>query len=162
MNNTNQGHITDYFSQKEIDDLFPVIVTLDPEASVEKVEKVSLYDLSKDITPSPSQDLKNIGVIRVTLEDGSQYYIQEGRDNPHVMIVDMYTPLPNSSVFRERMYADAIEQHKKQIEQREKIGGKPKSKSKSKSKSKRSKKHYKKTKHKQSTKRKRRKSSRRK
>ena len=160
MDNTNQGHITDYFTQKELDDLFPVIVTLDPEASIEKVEKVSLYDLSKDSTPSPSPDLKDIGVIRITLEDGSQYYLQEGQDHPQAIIVDMYTPLPDKSVFRERMYANAIEQHKKQIEEeRKKVGGKHK---KSKSKSKRSKKHHKNTKHKRTTRRKRRKSSRRK
>jgi hypothetical protein len=136
-----------YFTQKDRDELFPYLVTLNPKVSIEKVEKISLQelndsdntgvipphvrnDLIRDMAYSSSTDsLQRLGVVRLTMEDGKQYYLQEGNnigsDSKITMVVDMNTPLPDISVFRGRMYDNAITLHKNEVKARNKTGGTP-------------------------------------
>ena len=135
-----------HFTQKERDELFPYLVTLNPKVSIEKVEKISLQelndsdntgvipphvrnDLIRDMAYSSSTDsLQRLGVVRLTMEDGKQYYLQEGNniglDNKMTMVIPMDTPLHDTSVFRDRMYKNAINQHNNEVKGRNKTGGK--------------------------------------
>lgn len=120
------------YSQKELDELYPYLLTLHPGARIQKVEKVSLYDLmnsadkqnipidlnSEVINSMKNEvDLKKLGAVKITMEDGEEYYVQEG--NPKMTkLINMDTSLADESVYRERFYKQAINQH-----EREKKGG---------------------------------------
>ena len=131
-------------------------------------------DLIRDMAMSSSTDsLHRLGVILVTMEDGEQYYLQEGSnrgsDTKMTKIIDMNTPLPDISVYRNRMVDNAINAHKNEVKVRNKTGGtpgdnkqrsvevlqKPKSKKKTRKNNKKSKKHNRKTKNKRKSRRKR-------
>ena len=136
-----------YFTQEEKDELYPYLAPLDPTIGIQNMEKISLKqlmdsnntgvipphvrnDLIRDMAASSSTDsLHRLGVILVTMEDGKQYYLQEGSnigsDTKMTKIIDMNIPLQDVSVYRNRMVDNAINQHKKEVNERNKTGGKP-------------------------------------
>lgn len=136
-----------YFTQEEKDELYPYLAPLDPTIGIEKMEKISIQelmnsnntgviplhvrnDLIRDMAMSSSTDsLHRLGVILVTMEDGEQYYLQEGSnrgsDTKMTKIIDMNTPLQDLSVYRNRMVDNAINAHKNEVNAKNKTGGTP-------------------------------------
>lgn len=131
-NNNNNNNIFDDYTQEQLKEMAPYMITLDPRLTIEKVEKISLYDIANgqipeqqlpndinnDIVKLMKDDvgLQKLGVVRITMEDGQQYYLQEGS---HIgakarltMIIGMDQPLHDVSVYRERFYTQAEKQRK--------------------------------------------------
>ena len=127
-----ENNIFNDYTQEQLKEMAPYMITLDPRLSIEKVEKISLYDIANgqipeqqlpndinnDIVKLMKDDvgLQKLGVVRITMEDGQQYYLQEGS---HIgskarltMIIGMDQPLHDVSVYRERFYTQAEKQRK--------------------------------------------------
>ena len=131
-NNNNNNNIFDDYTQKQLKEMAPYMITLDPGLTIEKVEKISLYDIANgqipeqqlpndinnDIVKLMKDDvgLQKLGVVRITMENGQQYYLQEeshiGAKTRLTMIIGMDQPLHDVSVYRERFYTQAEKQRK--------------------------------------------------
>ena len=131
-NNNNNNNIFDDYTQEQLKEMAPYMITLDPRLTIEKVEKISLYDIANgqipeqqlpndinnDIVKLMKHDvgLQKLGVVRITMENGQQYYLQEeshiGAKTRLTMIIGMDQPLHDVSVYRERFYTQAEKQRK--------------------------------------------------